>query len=231
MFHELGHAIHKLVTRTNFSHGCARDFVEIPSILLENWIWVPEVLSTLGRHYSYLNQDYKDAWQKRAGDAEAQPPPEMLPIPLAQDLARTKHVNGAHAMLHQVFLALFDLTIHSPCSADDAQRMDITALWNESKADIIGLGTTNGIGQASFAHPFRAYDASYFTYALSKVYATDLWVSSFKDNPMNQPTGLRYRTSVLQPGGSQPEGESLKDFLGREPSEEAYYRELSETTT
>ena len=168
MFHELGHAIHKLVTRTAYSHGCARDFVEIPSIMLENWIWVPEVLMSLGRHYSYLNEDYRDFWakQEKSSRSEENLPEENLPEQLARDLARTKHVNGAHAMLHQVFLALFDLTIHSPESAEAARRIDTTEVWNVNKKEVIGLGSTGGIGQASFAHPFRSYDAAYFTYSL-----------------------------------------------------------------
>ncbi|KAM5364232.1 hypothetical protein ACJZ2D_011610 [Fusarium nematophilum] len=223
MFHELGHAIHKLVTQTSHQHGCARDFVEIPSILLENWIWVPSVLQRLGRHYSYLSEEYRTFWADQQ-HGEGDRPGETFPEALARDLGRTKHVNGAHAMLYQVFLALFDLTIHN---ADEAHPVDTTALWNESKAEIMGLGRVDSIGQASFAHPFRAYDAAYFTYALSKVYATDLWVSAFKANPMDKAVGLKYRSLVLQPGGSQPELKSLTNFLGREPNDEAYYSEVS----
>ncbi|KAM0563059.1 hypothetical protein ACHAPJ_001903 [Fusarium lateritium] len=223
MFHELGHAIHKLVTHTHHQNGCARDFVEIPSILLENWIWVPSVLRRLGKHYSYLSDEYLDFWKAQEA---AHRPGETLPEKLAMDLARTKHVNGAHAMLHQVFLALFDLTIHN---ADEGHPVDTTKLWNESKTEIMGLGRADSIGQASFAHPFRAYDAAYFTYALSKVYATDLWVSHFKADPMDKTIGLRYRQLVLQPGGSQPELKSLSNFLGREPSDKAYYLEVTST--
>ncbi|KAK6706395.1 hypothetical protein SNK05_010267 [Fusarium graminearum] len=162
MFHELGHAIHKLVTHTKHQHGCSRDFVEIPSILLENWIWVPSVLRRLGKHYSYLNDEYLSFWKVQKGDVNTRPE-EELPEKLTLDLAKTKHVNGAHAMLHQVFLALFDLTIHN---ADEAHPVDTTKLWNESKSEIMGLGRADSIGQASFAHPFRGYDAAYFTYAL-----------------------------------------------------------------
>ncbi|RKL47792.1 hypothetical protein BFJ72_g2023 [Fusarium proliferatum] len=223
MFHELGHAIHKLVTHTNHQHGCARDFVEIPSILLENWIWVPSVLQRLGKHYSYLSSEYLTFWNAKN---EGERPGEVLPEKLALDIARTKHVNGAHAMLYQVFLALFDLTIHN---AVEGRAVDTTRLWNESKTEIMGLGRADSIGQASFAHPFRAYDAAYFTYALSKVYATDLWVSHFKADPMDKTTGLRYRKLVLQPGGSQPELKSLSNFLGREPSDKAYYGEVTST--
>ncbi|CAG2007216.1 unnamed protein product [Fusarium graminearum] len=226
MFHELGHAIHKLVTHTKHQHGCSRDFVEIPSILLENWIWVPSVLRRLGKHYSYLNDEYLSFWKVQKGDVNTRPE-EELPEKLTLDLAKTKHVNGAHAMLHQVFLALFDLTIHN---ADEAHPVDATKLWNESKSEIMGLGRADSIGQASFAHPFRGYDAAYFTYALSKVYATDLWVSHFKADPMDKKTGLRYRQHVLQPGGSQPELKSLSNFLGREPNDEAYYSEVTSTS-
>ncbi|KAM6508681.1 hypothetical protein FSOLCH5_011678 [Fusarium solani] len=222
MFHELGHAIHKLVTRTAHQHGCARDFVEIPSILLESWIWVPSVLRRLGRHYSYLDDEGLAFWEGQKGERER--PSETLPEKLALDLARTKHVNGAHAMLHQVFLALFDLTIHN---AEEGRPVDTTELWNKSKSEIMGLWREDSIGQASFAHPFRGYDAAYFTYALSKVYATDLWVSAFKANPMDKAAGLKYRQLVLQPGGSQPELKSLTNFLGREPNDEAYYSEIS----
>ncbi|RSM00034.1 hypothetical protein CEP52_009382 [Fusarium oligoseptatum] len=222
MFHELGHAIHKLVTRTAHQHGCARDFVEIPSILLESWIWVPSVLRRLGRHYSYLNDEGLAFWESQKGERERTS--EMLPEKLALDLAKTKHVNGAHAMLHQVFLALFDLTIHN---AEEGHHVDTTELWNKSKSEIMGLWREDSIGQASFAHPFRGYDAAYFTYALSKVYATDLWVSAFKANPMDKAAGLKYRQLVLQPGGSQPELKSLTNFLGREPNDEAYYSEIT----
>lgn len=134
--------------------------------MLENWIWVPEVLTQLGRHYSYLNEEYKSHWSSGHALGAEQQPEETLPVQLARDLARTKHVNGAHAMLHQVFLALFDLTIHSPESADAAREIDTTAIWNATKAEMIGLGSTDGFGQASFAHPFRSYDAAYFTYSL-----------------------------------------------------------------
>lgn len=70
---------------------------------------------------------------------------------------------------------------------------------------------------------------SLLTVARSKVYATDLWVSHFKADPMDKNTGLRYRQHVLQPGGSQPELKSLSNFLGREPNDEAYYSEVTST--
>ena len=61
----------------------------------------------------------------------------------------------------------------------------------------------------------------------SKVCAADLFSSSFKEDPMSPIAGKRYRSAILEPGGGQPESETLKNFLGRKPSSEAYYAELS----
>ncbi|KAF5693044.1 hypothetical protein FDENT_2356 [Fusarium denticulatum] len=81
MFHELGHAIHNIVARTKYAIPHSRDFIEIPSIMLENWIWLPEVLIRLGRHYKSQ---------------------EALPRELAESVARTRNVNRANSILAQV---------------------------------------------------------------------------------------------------------------------------------
>ena len=149
MIHELGHSIHYLVSRTKYALPFSKDFVEIPSLLLEHWVWVPQVLKSLGRHYH---------------DGTA------LSDRLIDDLARTKNVNQAHTMLTQVHLAAFDLIVHSPESHEVAQGMDLTRLWNETKRDIVGLSLgeeeDEGFGQAGFPHIFRKYDAGYFAYPL-----------------------------------------------------------------
>ena len=67
---------------------------------------------------------------------------------------------------------------------------------------------------------------SYYGYLSSKVYSTDMFHSVFKADPMNGKEGRRYRHTVLERGGSQEEMETLKDFLGREPSTEAFYKDL-----
>lgn len=60
----------------------------------------------------------------------------------------------------------------------------------------------------------------------SQVYSADMFYSVFKNDPMNPKEGRRYRHTVLEKGGSQEEMQTLKDFLGREPSTEAFYKEL-----
>lgn len=175
LFHELGHAIHYLASRTKYAMGFSRDFVEIPSVMLENWIWVPDVLAELGRHYSLLGEEYARHWraeqQKKGSEVGVDEPEEKLPRRLAEDLAGSRSVNGAHDMLYQIQLALFDLGIHT---TRDHGGMDFTRLWNEGLEATMGLvglvdgrtGDMLGVGQGGFGHIFRAYDAGYFAYAL-----------------------------------------------------------------
>lgn len=73
---------------------------------------------------------------------------------------------------------------------------------------------------------FPGYDAGYYGYLWSQVFSTDMFYSAFKKNPMDGVEGRRYRKTVLEKGGSRDEMESLKEFLGREPSSEAFLKEL-----
>ncbi|KAI7640962.1 hypothetical protein KC318_g22034, partial [Hortaea werneckii] len=92
--------------------------------------------------------------------------------------------------------------------------------------EALGNGYDWGNGQATFGHLIGGYDAGYYGYLSSQVYSTDMFYSVFKKDPMNGKEGRRYRHTVLEKGGSQDEMETLKEFLGREPSTEAFYKEL-----
>ncbi|KAF5612784.1 uncharacterized protein FTJAE_14009 [Fusarium tjaetaba] len=211
MFHEIGHAIHNIVTRTKYAIPHSRDFIEIPSIMLENWIWLPDVLIQLGRHYKSQ---------------------EALPRELAESVAQTRNTNRANSILAQVQPAVFDLAIHTPPAHKAALEMDTTEIWNRTKRDILthSLGPDPqdwGAGQARFAHMFRKNDGSYFAYPLSMVIAADLFSSKFAGDPLSPEMGKKYRYQVLEPGSSRQEIDILKDFLGREPSSKTIIDELS----
>ena len=70
------------------------------------------------------------------------------------------------------------------------------------------------------------YDAGYYGYLSSQVYSADMFHSVFAPDPMDPVQGRRYRHLVLEKGGSQDEMVTLREFLGREPSSEPFYREL-----
>ncbi|OAA32185.1 metallopeptidase MepB [Moelleriella libera RCEF 2490] len=217
LFHELGHGIHDLAARTRYSyfHGTnvAGDFVEAPSQMLENWCWTPSVLKFLSRHWESGKQ---------------------IPDDLIERLIKTKHFNSASATLTQLFYGIFDMTIHTPKTHQEAEDMSIVQVWNKLRRDITGVkgpedqgeGLEWGHRYAGISHYIGGYDAGYYGYLYSQVFSLDMFHTFFADDPMDTEQGRRYRELVLGRGGSQEELLTLKEFLGREPSTEAFYKEL-----
>lgn len=119
LFHELGHGIHNLASRTLYTrfHGTAtaRDFVEVPSQMLENWCWIPSVLKSLSQH-----------WRTK----------EQIPDSLAERLVSTRDVNSAMYNLGQVHFAMFDMICHSPKSDDEVMAIDPSVLFNNLRSSI-----------------------------------------------------------------------------------------------
>jgi len=256
LFHELGHGIHDLVSKTHYSrfHGTnvVRDFVEAPSQMLENWCWTPSQLKALSHHYSTLSPEYQVAWREQAGK-DAKEPEEKLPDELIENLIKTKHVNDALFNLRQLHFGIFDMTIHEPKSHDEVEKFHFSEMYNKLGYDLTQLQTPaqlgegydwgksrvpcshrcfranfkiTGHGQTTFGHLLGGYDAGYYGYLSSQVYSADMFYTVFEKDPMNGKEGRRYRHMVLEKGGSQDEMETLKSFLGREPNGDAFYREL-----
>lgn len=200
--------------------------------MLENWCWTPSQLRSLSKHYSYLSDDYKSAWAEHASSDKQ--PSESLPDALIDSIVRTRHVNDALFNLRQLHFGIFDMTVHEGESAAQIQNLKVSETYNRLRKEIakldgpeeLGQGFEWGNGQATFGHLIGGYDAGYYGYLSSQVYSTDMFYSVFKKDPMNGKEGRRYRHMVLEKGGSQDEMETLKQFLGREPSTEAFYAEL-----
>lgn len=255
LFHELGHGIHDLVSRTTFSrfHGTntVGDFVEAPSQMLENWCWTPSQLKSLSKHWSYASQEYKAAYLE-SSKASTQPE-EKIPDDLIHSIISTKHVNDALFNLRQLHFGEFDMRVHEPASHADLEKLDVSETFNKMRAEISGLdgpeklgeGYGWGHGQATFGHLIGGYDAGmqcsesgrfskitannrigYYGYLSSQVYSMDMFYSVFEKDPMNPTEGRRYRHTVLEKGGSQDEMTTLEQFLGRKPNSKAFYKEL-----
>ena len=252
LFHELGHGIHDLVSKTKYSrfHGTntVRDFVEAPSQMLENWCWTASQIKGLSKHWSRLSPEYSEAWKESAKDSEQ---PDKMPDDLVQSIINSRHVNDALFNLRQLHFGIFDMTVHTPKSHEDIQSLDASKTFNKLRHEIskldgpeaLGEDWDWGHGEATFGHlvggkhagmnGFHAatdfvlgYDAGYYGYLYSQVYSADMFYSVFKKDPMDGKEGRRYRHTVLERGGSQDEMKSLEEFLGRKPSTEAFYKEL-----
>lgn len=129
MFHELGHGIHDLVSRTRYSvtHGTrvVRDFVEAPSQMLENWCWNPSVLKSLSGHW-------------KTG--------EKVTDDLIEKLIPTKHMNEATATLAQIVIGTYDMMIHQQKSAEAAKAINYGKLWNENRLQVSGVKGPESVG-------------------------------------------------------------------------------------
>ena len=173
LFHELGHGIHDLVSKTIYSrfHGTSTvmDFGEAPSQMLENWCWTASQLKALSRHYSSLSSECFKSWEEQAEGKSK--PPEQIPDEMIENLIVTKHVNGALFNLHQLHLGIFDMMVHEPESYESIENLNISARYNNNlRMEILqtegpkalGQGDEWGHGQANFGHLMSVYNAGYY---------------------------------------------------------------------
>jgi thimet oligopeptidase len=204
-FHEFGHVMHETLSRTRYAtlHGInvRGDFGEAPSQMLENWMWQPAVLRKISSH---------------AGSGEP------LPDALIDRMIAARHVADGVSWGGQAFYAAYDLQLHSVPG-----KPDPTALWFRLKATLTVFPETPGTyPEAAFGHLMAGYDAGYYGYLWSKVYAQDMF-SMFRQGGLDNPAvGMRYRRQILVPGGSEEPDVLLKRFLGREVSYEPFYEDL-----
>ncbi|KAL1916923.1 uncharacterized protein VTP21DRAFT_5120 [Calcarisporiella thermophila] len=205
-FHELGHVMHQICGNTKWSrfHGTRveRDFVEAPSQMLENWCWQHDILRNLSTHY-------------KTG--------EPVPEELVDNIVKAKHVNAGLFYLRQLFFALYDMHLHT--SGDE--HIDSSALWHQLGEEVRLIPSMKGtFGQASFGHLMGGYDSAYYSYLYSSVFSSDMFYTKFQKDPMDHVSGLEYRYKILEKGGSRDAIDMLVDFLGREPKQDAFLREI-----
>ncbi|KZV91237.1 zincin [Exidia glandulosa HHB12029] len=205
-FHEMGHVFHNILSKTKYSRfdgtSVANDFVEAPSKMLENWCWVPSVLEKMSSHYKTK---------------------EPLPSELIEKIVKSRYVNVGMSMLRQLFLAKYDITVHTAKEPEN-----YTKLWNRIREDtsLVKGPAIDAPGQAAFAHLMGGYEAGYYGYTYSSVFAADMFRTVFAKDPLSPQAGRLYREEILRPGGSRDEMDSLKAFLGRPPNAEAFLEQL-----
>jgi thimet oligopeptidase len=177
------------------------DFIEVPSTMLENWAWKEEILTLISGHYE---------------DEEKKLPKDLLDRMIAAKLADTGVL-----YLRQVFFSLIDMLYHTETPEDPTA--DFHRLFKEITGFTVPEGT---VPEASFGHLMGGYEAGYYSYLWSRVYAQDLFTKFEEKGFMDEKTGLEYREMILAPGGSRDPDEMVQEFLGRKSNNEAFLRSL-----
>jgi len=202
--HEFGHIMHYTLTTARHAsqagYNTAWDFVEAPSQMLEHWAWDKRSLALLSMHHE-------------TGQA--------LPPTLLKNLLSSKKHMLRYATLRQLLLGIFDLTLHTKNKPPEPAK-----LYRDLVKKYTGIPIPkDAIFPAGFGH-LDGYDAGYYGYMWSNVYAADMFTRFKKEGLSNKKTGTDYKKWILEKGGSMEELDLVKGFLGRTPSNKAFLKEI-----
>lgn len=198
--HEFGHALHGMFANTTYQTlsgtSVYRDFVELPSQLMENFLIEKDYLNTFAKHY-------------QTG--------ELLPNEMIQRIVDASNFNVGYMCLRQVSFGLLDMswyTIDKPFTGD-VENFEREA-WAKAQVLPVIDGTCMS---TQFGHIFAGgYAAGYYSYKWAEVLDADAF-SLFKEKGIfNQEVAQAFRDHILSQGGTKHPMELYKSFRGQEPS-------------
>jgi oligopeptidase A len=198
LFHEMGHAIHHLMSKTSESfvsgvNGVEWDAVEFPSQFLEEFAYEKDVLQTFALHLESK---------------------EVIPDAMIARLKEAKNFQSAMAMLRQVEFALFDFKLHSDLYQGDA----VQKLLDEVREEVsVHIPPAFNKFQNGFAHIFAGgYAAGYYSYKWAEVLSSDAFIELIESG-FDERLTRSYKEHILYKGGSDSMKNLFHAFLGREP--------------
>jgi peptidyl-dipeptidase Dcp len=198
LFHELGHGLHSLLSDVTYPSvsgtSVSRDFVELPSQLLEHWLAEPALLA---RH---------------AVNARGEP----MPAALIEKIRAAETFNQGHATVEYVGSALVDLALHDGPPPEDPIAAETAELDRLGMPEEIGMRHRS----AHFQHVFAGdgYSAGYYSYMWSEVMDADAFAAFAETGDAFDPaTARRLEAEILSVGGSRDADEAWRAFRGRAP--------------
>jgi oligopeptidase A len=214
LFHEFGHGLHHMLTQVNERDvsgisGVEWDAVELPSQFMENFCWEWDVLRHMTSHVD-------------TG--------EPLPRELFDKMIAAKNYQSGLQTVRQIEFALFDMLLHTEHDAATAPAGAVMALLEKVRAEVAVMPVAPfSRTPNTFTHIFSGgYAAGYYSYKWAEVLSADAYAafeeSADGNGTPSVETGRRYRTAILEAGGSRPAMESFKAFRGRAPQLDALLR-------
>ncbi len=201
--HEFGHSIHGMVAKSRFASlsgtNVYRDFVELPSQLMENWALEKEYLDSFAKHY-------------KTG--------EKIPAELIEKIRKAANFNTGYFTLRQLSFGYLDMawhTLETPYTGDVKQFEE--QAW--AKTQLLN-SVPSSLMSANFTHIFSGgYSAGYYGYKWAEVLDADAFAAFQAEGIFNQQTAERFRHEVLEKGGSEHPMTLYKRFRGQEPTIDA----------
>lgn len=201
--HEFGHALHGMLSRSTYESlsgtSVYRDFVELPSHIMENWLTEKEYLDRFAFHYE-------------TG--------EKMPDTLLQKIIDASNYNVGYATLRQLSFGYLDMAWHS---LEEPFTGDVRTFEQEAMACVKLLPVVeDACLSTSFGHIFSGgYAAGYYSYKWAEVMDADAF-SLFKENGLfDKTTADSFRRNILERGNTEEPMDLYKRFRGREASVDA----------
>lgn len=208
LFHEFGHSMHDLLTTAPYGllsgTSVELDLSETPSQAFEEWAWTPEVIDMISGHY--LNRS------------------EKLPSDIRDALIASRDSDIGLLYGRQWTFAQADMDYHTIPGSHNLTK-EYQTLYRE----MLDVNESTELGDiiGTVGHLAGGYDAGYYSYLWSKIYALNIFSRFREDGVTNASTGAEYRRWILEPGNMQDGMALLEGFLGRQPGPEEFFRRLS----
>ena len=206
LFHEFGHALHGILANGKYESLSGThvywDFVELPSQVLENWVYEKESLDLFAFHY------------------ETGAP---IPVELIEKIKASSNFMEAYQTVRQIGLAKLDMGWHIPQALE---AKDVNSYEQELQKETDLLPPVEGTNTScSFSHIFQGgYSSGYYSYKWAEVLDADAFEFFQEKGIFNKDTADLFKKHVLSAGGSEHPMELYKRFRGKEPSPEALLR-------
>lgn len=199
LYHEYGHAMHSLLSRTRLQHLSgtrgALDFVEIPSHLFEHFVWDHRFLRCFARHHRTR---------------------EVIPRKTVEQLGSSRRMFQAMDMQAQIVYAVFDHRLHAGPPSVGAER---SALFRTVHDEYSVLKHPEGSNwHLRFGH-LVSYGGTYYCYVAAKVLSKLLWEMRFEADPLSEEAGKELASKVLGWGGARDPSLILQEYIGRQALE------------
>ncbi len=208
ILHEFGHGLHGMLAEGTYPSltgtNVARDFVELPSQIMENWAYEPEYLKTFAKHY-------------KTG--------EVIPQELIDKIVASKNYLAGYSCIRQLNYGLVDMGWHT---LTDVTGVDPIAFeQNVVNQKPIMPSVKDVIFSPSFTHIFAGgYAAGYYSYKWAEVLEADAF-SLFKEKGIfNREVATAFREKLLSKGGTVDADILFRDFRGRDPRPEALLEKM-----